>query len=102
MSGPSSSTPGETRADIGNFPDVKVDSDGDLILIVGIASGQPAKGFLVCSHSLAQASMIFNTLLYGPMSTCKPTDPSTPWIVRLPDDDPDAFQTMLLLLYRKF
>lgn len=53
-----------TRRDV--YPIVKMDTRGNLILTVSKTEDSAvAKGFLVCSCTLARGSQYFRTLLYG-------------------------------------
>lgn len=77
----------------GVYPLVKIDGRGDLTFVV--SEGKNKKGFVVCSRTVARASKPLEAMLFGPFLEARPSDPSTPWIVRLPDDDPAAFKIML-------
>ena len=74
--------------------------DGDLTLIV---RNHP---FLVSSHALAVASKVLKRILFA-----KPAEPrqlpgaassSEPWIVRLPEDNPEAFKSILEMIHHGF
>ncbi|KAM7185917.1 hypothetical protein V8F33_012106 [Rhypophila sp. PSN 637] len=76
-----------------------LDPEGDLTLRVG--QGNSARDYLVCSRTLARASPFFRTLLYGPFLEKRPTD-GRPWQVALPEDDPDAAETILQVVHAPF
>ncbi|KAK0726302.1 hypothetical protein B0T21DRAFT_292963 [Apiosordaria backusii] len=77
-----------------------IDKDGDLVLRVG--SGSERREYRVDSHALRRASPVFKAMLFGgPWIESKPADASD-WVVALPEDDPSAFQVLLLIVHCQF
>lgn len=77
--------------------DTIIDRYGDLILEVG----QDKVSFAVCSKTMARASPFWRALLYGGFAeSMKPA--TGPWIVKLPEDDPDALRVFLNILHGQF
>jgi len=66
-----------------------LESDGDLILIVGLDIAARPSEFLVYSRALSRASRVFKVMLDGGFKESRPIDPSLPWVVTLPDDNPE-------------
>lgn len=81
------------------------DQDGDLRLLVG-CEVDPANGqrdFVVCSRTLARATSVFKTMLYGAYKEGKnATDPAKEWLVELPDDGPAPFKILLHIIHAQF
>ncbi|KAK3989071.1 hypothetical protein QBC44DRAFT_291882 [Cladorrhinum sp. PSN332] len=68
-----------------------IDPDGDLILHDG------PRDFRVCSRAMWRASKVFKA---APFKERKPDSVSNePWIVSLPEDDPDAFEIVLNVVH---
>ncbi|KAK0667814.1 hypothetical protein QBC41DRAFT_227572 [Cercophora samala] len=94
------------------YQDEIIDPDGDLFLHVGptLRKGMGGTGqlsesvtrFQVCSATLRRASKFFRTMLFGPWSTSKPSDPCAKWVVDLPEDDNDAMGVILAILHGSF
>lgn len=92
------------------------DEDGDLRLEVGAESSRkhttkhkdqkknPMQIFVVCSKALRRVSKPFRTMLYGPFAESKhrQSDPTSIWTVKLPEDDPKAFNILLNIIHNKF
>ncbi|KAI1417246.1 hypothetical protein F5Y13DRAFT_185317 [Hypoxylon sp. FL1857] len=82
---------------------VHIDPDGDLWLRVG--SGQSAVTYIVCSKTLARSSRFFKQLLYGEFAESKKNyipEGNSNWTVVLPEDNPEAMNTVLRILHAKF
>lgn len=77
---------------------VTFDDHGDLRLVVG--EGGAKRTFVVCSRSLARASKVFKTMLYGGFAESNPQQPD--WTVELPEDDPQALSTILHIVHGPF
>jgi hypothetical protein len=69
------------------------DKRGDLVLEIGEEKTQ----CLVCSRSVARASPVFDTMLFGGFSESKPA--SGQWLVRLPDDGIGSFEVFLNIIH---
>lgn len=89
-----------------------MDPAGDLCLKVGRYS-RPGlfvthvqaivTSFTVCSRSLARASPVFNTMLFGSFKESRGREVSTPnWSVDLPDDDAEAMELLLNIIHANF
>lgn len=76
---------------------IKIDSDGDLTLVVG--QGEEKREYLVDSRAISRASPVFKRMLNGPFVEGRPVDPSLPWAVSLPEDDPQAACTILKIAH---
>ncbi|XXG95276.1 hypothetical protein Hte_001537 [Hypoxylon texense] len=83
------------------FPRVIIDPDGDLCLVVGDEDGYT---FVVCSKTVARASLVWKKLLYGNFAeSLRPTkDSGKEWIVRLPDDNPRPMRVLLNIIHSRF
>lgn len=95
-------------------PAVKVfDSDGDLLLkvgtikcvaprssLTGTPSNDAACTFQVCSRAMARASSVWKRMLFGGFAESKPKEGE--WVVRLPDDSPEAMSTLLSIVHADF
>ncbi|KAI0433816.1 hypothetical protein F5Y09DRAFT_350436 [Xylaria sp. FL1042] len=92
-------------------PEVEVfDPDGDMLLLVGkqkctyksCNSGQNKQPNAICFHVnsaiIAGASPAFGFVLYSPSAATARED-SVKWTAQLPDDDPQAMQTVINILY---
>lgn len=76
-----------------------VDEDGDLKLVVGANRRE----FVICSRSIARASRVFKRMLFGGFRESRPTaEISTPWVVDLPEDDPEAAGLLLCIAHSRF
>ncbi|ORY61013.1 uncharacterized protein BCR38DRAFT_488071 [Pseudomassariella vexata] len=88
---------------------VTIDSDGDLLLVVGEDSviedddrdTHKPTTFKVCSKALSRASPVFKRLLYGGFAESRRSD-TMEWVVRLPEDKPNAMQLLLDILHSRF
>lgn len=76
------------------------DDEGDLRLEVG--EQKAWRSFIVCSRSLARVSRPFKAMLYGGFaeSTSRKQDPN--WTIELPEDNPQAFITILHIVHSQF
>jgi hypothetical protein len=86
------SNPANRNMDLSNNL-VVVDPDGDLILRT------PTKSFKVCSSAMRRASPVMKAMLFGPWKEAKPADETQPWIVDLPEDDPEALGIVLPVIH---
>jgi hypothetical protein len=77
------------------FP-VTIEERGDLTLVVGSHPGGVTE-YLVCSRTLARASRVFRTMLYGGFLESKPA--TGDWRVHFPMDDPEGFGLLLTYLH---
>lgn len=77
-----------------------LDREGDLRLEVG--EGAAKKTFVVCSRSVARASKPFHIMFYGPYKESKDRQMDTNWTVSLPEDDPEAFATIMHIVHGDF
>ncbi|KAI0975341.1 hypothetical protein F4678DRAFT_323737 [Xylaria arbuscula] len=93
-------------------PEVEVfDPDGDMVLLVGkhkctnasCINGQSGQPNAICFHVnsaiIAGASPAFGFVLYSPSAVSAAQRDAVKWTVRLPDDDPNAMQTVINILY---
>ncbi|KAI1287921.1 hypothetical protein F5Y03DRAFT_380200 [Xylaria venustula] len=93
-------------------PAVEVfDPDGDMLLLVGkqkcsdtsCMNGQSRQPNAICFHVnsaiIAGASPAFGFVLYSPSAVSAARRDNVEWTVRLPDDDPQAMQTVINILY---
>ena len=69
--------------------------DGDLSLIVR------DRCFVVSSHALAFVSTVFKQMLLGEFTESRPIS-GAPWIVKLPEDNPVPFQSILQMIHHRF
>lgn len=91
------SSPGGPQGSGANDSDysiIKIDPDGDLILIVG----KPKTHFLVCSKTLSRSADFWKRCLYAQFSESKPAD-GQEWVVEFPQDNPSGFECLLLLVH---
>jgi len=72
------------------------DRDGDLTLVVGPDGSE----CVVCPRALARGSPVFKSMLFGGFSESKPSEGE--WIVKLPEDDPEAFILLLHILHGQY
>ncbi len=79
-------------------PTVYVDRLGDLTLAIGPNKAE----FVVCSRALARCSPVFNAMLNGGFKESRPADTGQPWVVTLPEDDPDASEIFLHIVHARF
>lgn len=79
---------------------IAFDDDGDLRLEVGPNTDKQT--FLVCSKALARVSNPFKAMLYGGFAEGKPQNEDSNWTVALPEDDPEAFATILNIIHNKY
>lgn len=98
-----------------NLPLIAIDPTGDLFLQVGSSSSPsindtpsntapagrlpPNVTFQVHSRNLANASQPLEKMLYGGFVESRREHSNEPWIVKLPDDDPDGWQFLLKILH---
>ncbi|KAB5531384.1 hypothetical protein GE09DRAFT_1252067 [Coniochaeta sp. 2T2.1] len=83
-------------------PDVTTtvfDPDGELRLDIGPYS-LPVLSCVVCPRTISRASNVFKRMLYGGFSESKPKEGE--WVVKLPEDDPDAMTFVLYILHGHF
>lgn len=96
-------------------PEIIIDADGDLRLIVGTATcildfatpegansahnHSEVSCFLVDSKTLARACPAWKAMLCGPYVEAKPSNCRTQWVVRLPDDNPKALRMFLEIIH---
>lgn len=76
------------------------DDEGDLRLEVGEKTAR--RSFVVCSRSLARVSKPFKAMLYGNFAESKSRTKDSKWTVELPEDDPQAFITILHIIHSQF
>lgn len=98
-----------------NSPLVIIDPTGDLFLQVGSPSSPstdetprstahaerllPNVTFQVHSRSLANASQSLEKMLYGGFAESRREHSSQPWVVKLPDDEPNGWQFLLKIIH---
>ncbi|KAK3299849.1 uncharacterized protein B0H64DRAFT_428024 [Chaetomium fimeti] len=87
----------KTEEDAVTNPIESFDDHGNLTLIVGKANAQV--NFRVCSYSLRRVSARWHDLLYGPSSDPKDREGLHGWVVRLPEDDPEAMRIVLRVVH---
>ncbi|KXH34838.1 hypothetical protein CSAL01_00419 [Colletotrichum salicis] len=80
--------------------EVQIDPDGDLTLVAGQQTGKPEKSFHVCASALRRSSQVWKKMLFGPFKESKPA--FGPWLVNLPEDDPDALEIILNIIHANF
>jgi hypothetical protein len=68
-----------------------LDPRGDLLLVAGKAK----VNFRVCSRTLSRSSPAWEKKLYGPFSERKNQQGGYGWVVRVPEDNPDALRIVL-------
>ncbi|KAI0116083.1 hypothetical protein F4776DRAFT_637792 [Hypoxylon sp. NC0597] len=80
---------------------VVIDPDGELHLTVGILD---IVTFVVCPKTLARSSPFWKTLLYGGFAESIQPDGASnkEWVVRLPEDDPEAMEIFLNIVHGYF
>ncbi|KAI5860902.1 hypothetical protein GGS23DRAFT_579437 [Durotheca rogersii] len=80
---------------------VVVDPNGELCLTVG---GENAVAFVVCAKTLARASPVLRTLLYGGFAESVQPDRSSgeEWTVELPEDNPGLMEILLNIMHCLF
>jgi hypothetical protein len=84
---------------------VTFDPRGDLRLEVELNFGDDGNHsasfqgiYIVCSRTLARASPVFATKLYGYHAEARPADGQ--WVVKLPNDSAEAFAILLNIIHR--
>ncbi|KAI1504928.1 hypothetical protein F5X99DRAFT_416338 [Biscogniauxia marginata] len=78
-----------------------IEPEGDLGLAAG--EGDYITLFIVCSTVLSRASRVLDKMLHGGFTESKELQPqNSEWIVRLPDDDPDALEVFLNIAHNRF
>ncbi|CAJ2504019.1 Uu.00g114130.m01.CDS01 [Anthostomella pinea] len=80
-----------------------IDPRGDLILEVGSDDSKAA--FVVCSRALSRSSPFWEKILYGEFSESQKMHlerGDAEWVVKLPDDDPDAMKVLLDISHSRF
>ena len=75
------------------------DPDGELRLEIG-PFDFPVLACLVCPRTVSRASKVFKKMLYGNFAESKPKEGE--WVVKLPEDDPDAMAFVLNILHGHF
>lgn len=80
--------------------ETKIDPDGDLTLRVGGQTGKPVQSFRVCASALRRSSQVWKKMLFGPFKESKPA--CGPWLVDLPEDNPDALKILLHIVHANF
>lgn len=73
---------------------IKIDSDGDLTLVVGKTKTR----FRVCSKTLSRSAPFWKRCLYGQFKEAKPAI-GQDWVVELPEDNPTGLECLLLLVH---
>jgi len=73
------------------------DQDGDLRLVIGEGADQVS--CIVCSKSMARASRVFKSMLFGGFAESKPQAKNAKWVVHLPEDDIGAMTVFLHLIH---
>ncbi|KAI1373095.1 hypothetical protein F4677DRAFT_430214 [Hypoxylon crocopeplum] len=86
---------------------IVIDPEGDLCLTVGeerVEEDDPPVTFLVCSKTMARTSPVWKRMLYGGFAeSVQPKSASgKEWIVSLPEDHPQAVQTLLNIMHGYF
>lgn len=76
------------------------DDQGDLRLEVGEQKAR--RSFIVCSKSLARVSNPFKAMLYGDFAESKSRKQDPNWTVELPEDNSEAFITILYIVHSQF
>jgi hypothetical protein len=72
---------------------ISFDEFGDLRLDIGKSS----TSYTVCSKAMARSSPAFRSMLYGGFKETRPAVGD--WIVRLPEEEPDAFAIILNVVH---
>ncbi|GKT48242.1 uncharacterized protein ColSpa_08423 [Colletotrichum spaethianum] len=86
-------TSSEGRKEIGG------EQDSDLTSITDIAVDKGSlRRFVVCSKTLAQASHIFDAMLFGDFAEAQ-HHPNHSWVVRLPADSPEVMHIILTVAH---
>ncbi|KAB5545484.1 hypothetical protein GE09DRAFT_210822 [Coniochaeta sp. 2T2.1] len=75
------------------------DPDGELRLDIGPYS-LPVLSCVVCPRTISRASKVFKRMLYGGFAESNPREGE--WVVKLPEDDPDATTFVLYILHGHF
>lgn len=57
---------------------------------------------IVCSRSVARASKPFRAMLYGGFAESKPRNVDSDWTIPLPEDNPEAFATLMNIIHGHF
>ncbi|KAI1375090.1 hypothetical protein F4677DRAFT_423144 [Hypoxylon crocopeplum] len=84
-------------------PPIEFDRRGDLRLNVGPPDTINHNSFLVCSHTLARISPVFDRMLYGSFAEAKPVGASSEdWVVDLPADDPVSLAIFIRIAHGHF
>lgn len=76
------------------------DEHGDLRLEIG--QDEKKEIFVVCSRALARVSNPFKAMLYGCFAESKSRKMDPNWTVKLPEDDPEAFATLMIIVHGNF
>ncbi|KAK3312458.1 hypothetical protein B0H66DRAFT_399235 [Apodospora peruviana] len=76
-----------------------IDPDGDLVLSVGFETTFEPIEFRVCSSAMTRASPVWKRMLSGQWAESKPE--TGEWIVILPEDNPNALETVLEIVHCK-
>lgn len=79
---------------------ITFDDQGDLRLEVGENAAR--RSFIICSRALARVSKPFKAMLYGDFAESKSRIKGPNWTVELPEDNPQAFTTILHIVHSQF
>lgn len=90
----------DTNGALSSVTQVQIDPDGDLILRAGQQTDKPEKSFHVCASALRRSSQVWKKMLFGPFKESKPA--FGPWVVNLPEDDPEALEIILNIIHANF
>ncbi len=83
--------------------EVVLDSEGDLSLLVGAElPGAEPLHFQVCSAALRRASPVWKAMLSGPWAEAAAAQDADDWTIDLPEDNPEALETLLSILHGSF
>lgn len=78
-----------------------IDNDGDLRFEVGQDTESTKRTLIVCSKAVTRASRLFRTMLFGGFAESKQNAKSD-WTIALPEDNADAFTTLMHIVHANF
>ncbi|KAK1542013.1 hypothetical protein CPAR01_05400 [Colletotrichum paranaense] len=90
----------DTNGGLSSVIEVQIDPDGDLTLRAGQQTDKPERLFHVCASALRRSSQVWKKMLFGPFKESKPA--FGPWVVNLPEDDPEALEIILNIIHANF
>ncbi|KAH7020785.1 uncharacterized protein B0I36DRAFT_367269 [Microdochium trichocladiopsis] len=102
---PPSTTPSSSAAAQTPLTTTVLDPRGDLFIHVSgtdsSGSNEPAR-FKVCSRTVARASKVFDTMLFGSFVEAKKLQDTSEWAVYLPDDAASAMKPVFEIMHSNF